>query len=276
MSFLATADHARRDEALTILRDIFSSLRKRLDDLVSKKAQLENEDESMDSDDDDDEETSAEKIDNSISLTLQRLAVLSKRWPLADLLEEGDEDAGDESVDKLCDKIFRLTTHELDIRKPFIEGEKLEIPPIWEKPSKAHKSVAEIVVSVLGILLSTTGWTVHKKVAELGPSSEGGDEGAGEEPNVLLVMRKRVETVLSLCFEQFLEDENIVSEEHRDFSETVQEVAGSASGDLRTLFPRELQNSVHSVLRGVALLDDSHLIGGYARYLKMQEKKVCT
>eukprot|EP00977_Amphora_coffeiformis_P014558 scaffold4097_cov166-Amphora_coffeaeformis.AAC.15 len=272
LSFLATADHARHDEALTVLHDIFGSLRKRLDDLIAKKGQLDNE--SVESDGENDEESSAEKIDNSINLTLQRLAVLSKRWPLFDLLEEGEEEAGEESVDKLCDTIFQLATHELDVRKPFIEDEKLEIPHLWNKPSKAHKSAAEIVDSALAILLSTTGWTVHKKVAGLGPSSEKRDEDAREEPNVMLVMRKRAETILSLSFEQYLDDENVVSEEHRDFSETVQEVAGRAAADLRTLFPREWQNSVHFILREVALVDDSHLIGGYARYLKAQEKRL--
>ena len=270
LTFLATADHARHDEALTTLHDIFGSLCKRLDDLLSKKAQLEIEDESTESDEDD-EKGSTEKIDNSISLTLQRLAVLSKRWPLVDLLQEAEEEAGEQSVGKLCDQIFQLANKELDIRKPFIEGEKLVIPPLWNMPSKSHKSAAEIVDSVLAILLSTTGWTVHKKVANLGSSS---NEEVGEEPNAMLMMRKRLETILSLSFEQYLEDENVVSQEHRDFSETVQEVAGRVAADLRTLFPRDWQHSVNLKLRQVALIDDSHLIGGYARYLKAQEKKV--
>ena len=277
LSFLATADHARHDEAMTKLHDILAALRKRLDELIAQKEEINARADESDSDqmDVDGEETSSENVDHLISVVVRRIATLSKRWPLADLLDERDEDE-EEVADKLCDQIFQLVTKELDVRKPITEEEeKLEIPGIWKKPNNTHKYVAETVKAALDILLSNAAWAMRKKVAELDSlPSKLSAEAESDEPNVLVIKRQRVDTVLSLCFEQYLDEENIVSEDHRAFSEAVQEAAGRTAGDLRGLFPRAMVNSVHAVLREAALVDDSHLIGGHARFVKSHENKV--
>ena len=128
LSFLATADHARHDEAMTKLHDLLAALRKRLDELIAQKEEINARADESDSDqmDVDGEETSSENVDHLISVVVRRIATLSKRWPLADLLDERDEDE-EEVADKLCDQIFQLVTKELDVRKPITEEEeKLE------------------------------------------------------------------------------------------------------------------------------------------------------
>ena len=266
LSFLATADHTRQDDALSILHQVLASLRKRLDELAKKRA------EDTETRKDDIEESG--KIDLSIGLVIHRIAVLSKRWPLADLIDEGDEDE-DAIVDKLCDQIFRVAGHELEIRKPIMEGDKFEIPGIWKVESKSHKPVAETVVAALEVLLSAAAWAVRKMVAELQDSSGEMHSRAKGGSNILVEMRQRVDKLVALCFEQYVDDSSEVSEEHFEFSETVQIAAGRTAGDLRSLLPRAFKDSVHVVLREAALVDDNHLIGGYVRFFRQQEKKVC-
>jgi hypothetical protein len=91
----------------------------------------------------------------------------------------------------------------------------------------------------------------------------------------LVPMRDRMETILALCFEQFLDGDREYSKEHVAFATAVQEEAGRVAGDLRTLFPRGWTSSVHAGLREVALVEDSHLIGGYVRFVRSQENEVC-
>lgn len=275
LSFLAIADHTRHDEAVSILHDVLASLRKRLEELAQKRAQVNEKDsEERDEEEDEDGDGGSVKIDSSISLVVRRIAVLSKRWPLADLMDDGDEDE-DEVVDKLCEKIFRMAKHELDIRKPITEGDKVEIPDIWKKSNKSHEPIAETVVAALDVLLSATAWAVHKSAAELVASPAEANIRAKGMANVLVVMQQRVNTLVSLCFEQYLEDSNVVSVEHLAFSQTVQQAAGNTGGDLRSLFTRALKMCVHPVLAEAALMDDNLLIGGYVRFIRQQEKKVC-
>ena len=274
LSFLAIADHTRHDEAASILHDVLASLRKRLEELDQKRAQVNEKDPEESDEEEEDPDGGSGKIDSSISLVIRRIAVLSKRWPLADLIDDGDEDE-DEVVDKLCEKIFRMAKQELYIRKPITEADKVEIPDIWKKSNKSHKPVAETVVAALDVLLSATAWAVHKSAAELEASPAEVKIRAKGVANVLVVMQQRVNTLVSLCFEQYLEDSNVVSDEHLEFSQTVQQAAGNTGGDLRSLFSRALKMCVHPVLAEAALMDDNLLIGGYVRFIRQQEKKVC-
>lgn len=274
LSFLATADHTRHDDAVSVLHDVLASLRKRLEELAQKRSNVDKTlEESDNEENEEDNEEESGKIDHSISLVLRRLAILSKRWPLADLFDEGDEDT-DEVVDKLCQRVFRVATDELEIRKPIMSGDKLEVPDIWKKANKTHKSATESVLAALDFLLSAAGWAMHKISAELKASPSEAKSRAKESSNVLVVMRQRVETLLSLCFEQFMEDENFASDEHREFSEKIQGAAGHFAGDLRMLFPRAMKECKDEILSEAALVDDSHLIGGYVRFIRQQEVKV--
>lgn len=270
LSFLATADHARRDEAMTVLQDMLASLRSRLDELTTQKAQIE---EHTDQSDDEDEDETLDKVDVSISLVLRRLAVLSKRWPLADLLED-DEQAEEAMVDSLCESVFKLTTRELSIRKSFMDGEVWVVPEIWKVPNKSHKMAADIIVASMTILLSTAGWAIRKNLVESEASTASQKSRNDREGlNPFVTMRERLETILSLCFEQFIDGDGI-SDEHNLFADTVQEEAGRVSGDLRGLFPRDWRESIDPMLREAALVDDSHLIGGYVRFVHAHEEKV--
>jgi hypothetical protein len=277
LSFLATADYARQDEAMAALRSIFGSLRERLGDLAEKKHKITSTDETDGSVKDQDarEEVSLEKIDHLISLILRRLAVLAKRWPLLDLLDEGDSD--DDAVvvvDQLCDRVFRLTSYELKIRKPLKhDEEEVTVAKIWNESNVSHAYVVDTVQASLDILLSTAGWTLRKVTAELDSTTDGSDHYDGKE-NPLLVVRKRVDSILALCFEQYYEDPDIISPENRNFSDKVQEIAGRAAGDLRVLFPRAFKLSVHRILREAALVKDNHLVGGFVRFIRQQKEKV--
>lgn len=275
LCFLAHASHSRQDDALAVMRDVFGALQERFSELMEKKDKLDSDDES----DDEIEESDIEKIDHSISLVLRRMAILSKRWPLVDLLD-GDSKEDEIEIDKLCDQIFEFTKNELDRRQPVSSNDAMRLPSIWKKTSKSHEYVVDSTQACLDILLSTAGWTVRKVEAELDDHLDSDDDSShastveDDEENPLIVVRRRIEVIISLCFEQFMLDIDNQSEDFRNFSHKIQTMGGRASGDLRTLFPRAWENSIHPLLRKAALVDDHTLVGGSVRYLRQQSKKV--
>jgi hypothetical protein len=277
MSFLAAEDYARRDDAMGKLRGIVSLLRGRLDELVSEKSRLGNGEisDNEDMDEDEDHKSSAEGVHHAVSLCLRRLAVVSKRWPLVDLVEDMDEEEKKASIEALCEQVSGLVTHELEIRKPVTEGETTVIPRVWDTPGKSHEYVKTSVTAAMTILLTSTGWATREMEAALGAAStKDGNDKLVHDAAALVPMRDRMETVLALCFEQFLDGDREYSEDHVAFAAAVQEEAGCMAGDVRTLFPRAWSSSVHPCIRELALVDDSHLIGGYVRFVRSQENQV--
>jgi hypothetical protein len=266
---------------MAALRKIFASLRGRLAELLRAKEKLDAHSGTQAADSDDmkddghmDEESSMEQIDHSLSLVTRRLAVLSKRWPLMDLLGKGDEEQEDLVIDKFCDRLFRLVTRELELRQTtHDDGSQGPSPDIWEKYVKSHAHVAETVQASLDVLLSTTAWIVRKTEANLEIKEQVAEDG-DEKPNLLVVMRQRIDMIVSLCFEQYIEEQDKQTAEQKQFSEILQKAGGRVSGDLRMLFPRQWSNSFYPVLREAALVEDSHLIGGLVRYVRQHNEKV--
>lgn len=193
---------------------------------------------------------------------------------------------------------------------PEDEEASIQIPAIWsEMDPRVHQTVAAAVVESLQLILSLTAWRFQHVLSKeqdakdqltandddelsKGSDDEDGDndrnDGSVEldevtvaeidyEKKLLIRMTLGQQKLLGLCFDQFLEDfdddegESIYSYEHIEFSNYVQIQAGKVAGDLRSLFPKELKDSESPLLRACALVEDSHLIGGFVRFFRSKE-----
>jgi hypothetical protein len=281
---LAKGNHARSGEALLHLKKIASSLRDRLLELFEQQAKLALGSDQSIRDDDAADDDSISRTDNfhAINMCLRRLTILSKRWYIPDLLMDGtNEDNSDHALDRLCTGISVVVTKNLEARKVVVDessgdGEdssEVEIPKIWTTgDQRIHDLVAETVTEALAFILSNAAWRLSQEIRLI-------DEGvafseASNTEHVIVRLRESLAKLISLCFEQYIEvkeGDDKFSPEHIRFSVAIQEQAGAASGDLRSLFPKQWAQSSSSLLRSFSFTKDGHLIGGFVRFLRSQE-----
>jgi len=84
-------------------------------------------------------------------------------------------------------------------------------------------------------------------------------------------MRDRLVKLIALCYEQFIDPDQDATypPECVAFASAVQEEACRVAGDLRSLFPRQWADpKAPRLLQQFALINDSHIIGGYVRYMR--------
>jgi hypothetical protein len=268
LTSFAKSNHARTGEALLRLKEIAGSLRDRLLALFKDKLKLR---EGMDVDD---EDASPRDIEHSISLSLRRLGLLSKRWDVAELL--GDEDESDILIEQLCDPIGVDIAKELDARKAFRDGDKyVPVSEIWKSAdSRVHAHVAETVKEALFFLLLCVGWRLKKELTLIDDPQHG--TATDMKNHIVLCMRERLLRLTVLCFEQFLEEAHAesCSGEQLEFSTAVQECALAVRSDLLNLFPNDWNNAASPFLRACALESEIGMDGGSVRFLRNQMEKV--
>jgi cohesin complex subunit SA-1/2 len=263
LTTLASGEHARKGEALLALKQIAQSLRDRLVDLFRDLKEDDNYD--------------RDHL-HSILLCITRMTILSKRWCLGELLcERSDSKSIDKELERLRRLICDPVSHELNIRKSVaLDGESgVETSSVWASGDRQiHRLVAEIVSESLDLLLSSLAWRLLKET-ELGSEDMVLEESSGSE-HIVIRLRVSLMALLSLCFEQFVEaSEDVeVPPEQLEFADTVQEASGRTIGDMRSLFPRELQNAKSGLLRSLSLSDESHIVSGFIRFLVAKQSKV--
>jgi cohesin complex subunit SA-1/2 len=281
---LAKEEHARSGEALLQLKKIVRTLRDRLLELFEDKA-TRHPDDGEEEDKSDDEKLSPTDIEHAICLSMRRLGILSKRWDLAVLLgEDGNKDSGDREIDSLHKAVAEVVAKDLQARKVVIqEGEdemngSPEIPTIWKSGSvQLHVIVADTVGQALSFLLSALAWRINREVALVIQKESPIEDDADAKEHVVVRMRGRLEKLVELCFDQYIEkddDFESYSQEHIDFATKVQMEAGRLAGDLRSLCPKAWSDAESPLLRSLALTEDGHLIGGFVRFLRSQEEKL--
>ena len=253
LTLLAKGDHTRSSEVLVVLKRDSASICEQLFGLLREKNSI-------------DDFTKIVDVELSISLSLRRLSLLSKRWSLSSLLVDGPN-----TVEKLCSAVSASVALDLSQRKLVSDEEDEDseelVPEIWETaPEELHEQVKDSIVAGLSFLLNTTAWSLKEQLDRTGPDRE--------DTKSTVQMRDRLVKLTSLCFEMYIEDNDTYERHHRYFSRTIQVHASQIAGDLRTLFHKEWSNSSDVVLQSCALTDDSHLIGGCVRFLRSQEEKV--
>ena len=126
----------------------------------------------------------------------------------------------------------------------------------------------------LDFLLCVTAWRLNAEIESDGINDEPVSATAKDH---VLKMRDQLVTLVSMCFEQFLEPQvaGEFSPEHIEFSAKMQKLACRIAGDLRSLFPMAWKSSESQLLSSLALTDDGLLRGGYVRFLQSQDAEVC-
>ncbi len=220
-------------------------------------------------------------VEHSICLCLVRWRVLLKAIPLSYLFDESEDDDENE-VEGFCKTISEALGKRLMDRKPFFDEDESQakstgssaVATVWKyHDSTIHAEVAKAIDSGLDVLLCILAWKLSEHMQNRKENAEVGviDEDQNEVPGDHLVARLRdiLAKLVGLCYEQFLDDTSgfVVSDEQEEFSSAVQTSAGRVASDLRTLFPREWSSAKDPTLRALAMTDDSHLIGGFVRYL---------
>ena len=269
ISCMARKNHARTDEALLRLKNIAVSLRCRLVALFSEKNKLR---EASAVPDDEDGAAAARDNEHAIVMVLRRLATLSKRWDVAELLADGsDSYAADREIEALCDSIGIDIKGELKARVPEnFENGFQKITDIWKcADSRLHEYVAESVREAFAFLLGVVAWRLDKEIELI--------EGTTTEDvknHIVLCMRERITKLVVLSFELYARRESSFPAEYLDFANQVQGHASMVAGDLRVLFPKKWASAESPLLRACALSDDRIMIGGYNRFFLLNEEKV--
>lgn len=215
-------------------------------------------------------------LENAITLCLQRWRILLKKCPLAFLVEESDNSDEDTEVVGFYNTISEAMAKRLIDRKPLSdrdegsEAEGRSVATVWKNAeADIHEEVANSVNDALQVLLSILSWKVLEAL-------ESGLEVDDGEDLVVLRMRERLVNLVGLCYDQFIDESDgvVYSDEHVDFSNLVQASASRIASDIRTLFPRDWIGASDSLRKVLALVTDSQLIGGAARFLQQREDEV--
>ena len=240
-------------------------------------------------------------MEHSLYLSLLRWRVLLQGCPLAFLFDVKDDD---DEVEEFFNAISEAIGKKLADRKPIFDDEEsrmddgtvcVALPEIWKTADAAvHGEVAMAVDETLQILNIVLMWKLYETRKErnfvFALARDNEDEEEAErrlneleseevdpEDLTLLQMRKRVVNLLGMCFDQYLptESEDLqYTEEHDEFSLSVQSSAGRNACNIRVMFPREWKEARDPVLRALALTSDNELIGGFARYFQFKEPEV--
>lgn len=282
---LTRGEHARKDEALLVLKQTASSLRSRLSDLLDENAVASSntpKSEESDLEPFNDTKVSQLESEQSLFLCLRRLRILSKRWYLPELLmnqSESHED-DDEQLESLFTAVAQNSYKQLSERQLIVSEENMEdveVPKIWSmQDEQLHSVVAESISESLDLLLSLTAWKVLAVVDMVKNNPAAINEEEGFDDHIVLRMRNHLFKLAVLCYEQFVESEYIdkVSESQRKFSIYVQEKAGRLTGDLRTLFPKQWATAKSKLLASLALTQEVHLVGGLVRFVRSQDDRL--
>ena len=107
------------------------------------------------------------------------------------------------------------------------------------------------------------------------------EEGEKDDDKIVhhpvLTLRNCLISLVEKCYEQFLpsaENSDMYSPTQKIWADLVQHSGSHIACDLRTMFPKEWSNSTSPLLRALAIVDDSCLIGGYVRHLKSNFERV--
>ena len=218
------------------------------------------------------------EIEHSICWCLTRLKFLLKQLPLTLLFDEV-EDGEENEVEGFCRTVSEALGKRLIDRKPILDDDETtsntsrstRLGSVWKSADPvSHREVAKAVDIGLDVLLIIVAWKVRFVEKEILDNAKAGVVDNEEvSDHIVIRLRDGLAKLIGLCYEQFLEEQPglVHSIEQEDFSMDVQSSAGRVASDLRTLFPREWSSATNPILRAFALLDDTHLIGGFVRYL---------
>ncbi|GKY91786.1 hypothetical protein MPSEU_000150300 [Mayamaea pseudoterrestris] len=279
LTAFARASHSRAGEALLQLARIACTLRDRMLELITKKRELSGKAKASELCD----------VENSKGLCLRRLAILSKRWDVAELLGDGSSEDGDAAIRRLWKHVSKDL--ELDLALRIVKWERNEEEEVGSMPqhsqpvlsdtwgfedSRLHSFVADNVENGLVFFYLTMVWQFKKLLDQITSEDEGETEDEQSGGHVLIYMRDELVKLILLCFEQDLQvevhDEGTFSEDHVSFATNVMMAAHGLAGDLFLLFPPWMHDAKSLLLRTLASGSDQMIRGVMARFVESMDE----
>jgi len=230
--------------------------------------------------------------EHSISLLMLRWKILLMQCKSKFLFEKANEDEDEDEIEGLFYTISEAMGKRLTDRMSKYDREAKDdattivtTPTIWKDDDPdIHEAVSLTIDKALRVLLVIVSQELletQERRQEFETSEHNGnnnmDMDVDEDDFPVLKMRDNLVRVLGLCFDQHLpkiEDVEYTSEQH-EFSASVQDGAGKATSDLRTLFPSDWSNATDPVRRALALTsgeDFENLISGFVRWFQSREE----
>ena len=308
LAWLCNEDHARIVEAKTAVKNSITKLHDRIllhlsvnqtdKDEEDEKISRNNAQSSSDISEvvsKDGLSTKAHKdLDNSYTLyyNLKRIGVLAKRIDISSFIgnSEDDEDLMEVFCNFISDgivhRLTRIQSKQLDGDGQQEEGIENQINDPGEEDKRFLQITALLIYEGLQFLLSATAWKVkemlehNKLILENDDLLELVEEKVDNEQDVdhvAIRLRNRLIVLVELCFEQHLpisKEGDAFSATHHEWSNSIQEIGGIISSDLRSLFIQEWKYASSPFLRAAAITDDSRLIAGYVRYFCSKESEI--
>lgn len=287
IAYVCDGNHARSNDARAQVAKLVTELRDRICTQLSqqdspKLSKARNRRPSS-------TENSGISIDGETALcnNLDRARILSKKLDFSSFL--GDDFS---SLEELCQFIAEGITSRLkslQVARPIDDEETVATcKERWESIDENMVYVIPCVVrSGLAVILNSTTWRMHKVLHEDGFSrnhmsnqkgyvSESDDEDMSDivEDHELLRLRNHLISLVELCYDQFVLDEDDCSSLQVQWSNEIIEVAAQVGSDIRTLFMKEYIFAKSPLLHALAITDDSRLVGGYARFIRAKEQEV--
>jgi hypothetical protein len=270
LNSMATGNHARKDDVLVHLKELVSSLFERLRAILGDK-------EKKRSTQSENDEAMSDPLGTEISLclVLRRLAVLVKQVDVAELLHSDDVAAMDSDALKIFSQLMNVIKDELSVRQWQNQSVETEATPgLWEdKNKKLNSLVFGTIAEGIQLMLTMTAWRLRREIDGVKDSPK----PVGDHSEAVRDMRDGLVRICALCLDQDVEGmvlQGSVSDEQVKFTLAVQEAAGSAAGDIRSLFPRAWEQAASPLLRYLAFTEESVLIGGCIRFLDFMHQPV--
>merc|ERR1712238_429009 len=208
------------------------------------------------------------------------------------LFEKANEDEDEDEIEGLFYTISEAMGKRLTDRMSKYDREAKDdattivtTPTIWKDDDPdIHEAVSLTIDKALRVLLVIVSQELletQERRQEFETSEHNGnnnmDIDVDEDDFPVLKMRDNLVRVLGLCFDQHLpkiEGVEYTSEQH-EFAASVQDGAGKATSDLRTLFPSDWSNATDPVRKALALTsgqDFENLISGFVRWFQSREE----
>lgn len=228
-------------------------------------------------DSDDESMEDSQNMEHALAMALRRLRVISCRLEISKHVGGDDE----EKLFGLCKTLASFAEKELGSRQSTQVNGKSKPAGIWKdsESSQPHETVAEMVKDIMQFILTQIGWCVRQVIVLEGTEGiQPMDETEPGDQHIVVSLRELLVELVASSFEHFVEesDDLIISPDHSKFSDQVQINACSVLGDLRSLLLKEWSTAASPTLRSFAFTDDTHVIGGFIRFVTAKEEQVRT
>lgn len=273
---LCKGDHARVAEAKKSVNKCLVELHDRI--LTHLSASEGNNEEEMENQDPDKQ--------YSLYYNLKRIRVLSSRLDLSEYMGSSQDD--ENLIEVLCKFVSDGLVHRLTYYKSKLNSDGENNRRTWGEDEKQLLQVTSLLIyEGMQFLLTVTAWKVlslqeqHKLVLDekelLRVVEEEDEDDDDDVDHIVIRLRDRLIVLAELCFEQHLplpNGDGLYSDAQQEWSDSLQEIGGIISSDLRSLFLQEWSNASSPLLRAASITDDSRLIAGYIRHFCSKESDI--